>query len=347
MGYATRCGAPAIIGAIIGLAMAAAPSFAADTKPEKPHISLSVGGKPSFYYLPLTITERLGYFKDAGLDVEISDFAGGAKSLQALIGGSVDVTTGSYEHTIQMQAQGKSIVALVDLGMYPGIALGIAKSKAAAWKGPESLKGMKVGVSAPGSSTNFMVSYIMTKAGMRPEEASFISVGTGPSSVAAMKHGDLDAISEPEPIISQLESTGDIVVVADSRTAEGTKEIYGGSYPAAVLYANTEFVKANPKTMQALVTAFVRGLKFVHSHTPEEIAAVMPEEYYLGDKANYMTALKKSMPVYSPDGRLAPDGPQNVLTVLSAFDPKLKEAKIDLAKTYDDRFVEAALKEVK
>src|SRR6202022_3162128 len=126
-------------------------------KLETTKVRLAVGGKSSLYYLPLTVTEGLGYFKDAGLDVEISDFAGGAKSLQALIGGSVDVTTGSYEHTIQMQAQGKSIVALVDLGMYPGIALGVAKSKAAAWKGPESLKGMKVGVSAPGSSTNFLV----------------------------------------------------------------------------------------------------------------------------------------------------------------------------------------------
>ena len=77
---------------------------------------LGVGGKTSLYYLPLTVTERLGYFKEAGLDVEISDFQGGAKSLQALMGGSVEVVTGSYDHTIQMQAKGQPIVALVQLG---------------------------------------------------------------------------------------------------------------------------------------------------------------------------------------------------------------------------------------
>src|SRR4051812_48220713 len=84
-------------------------------KPETAKVRLAVGGKSSLYYLPLTITERLGYFKDAGLDVEISDFAGGAKSLQALIGGSADVVTGSFDHTIQMQAKKQPIVALVQL----------------------------------------------------------------------------------------------------------------------------------------------------------------------------------------------------------------------------------------
>ena len=93
-----------------GLALAAltAPAFAQNA--EKPKLTLGVGGKQLLYYLPLTVAEKKGYFKEQGLDVEINDFGGGAKSLQALVGGSVDVVTGAYEHTIRMQAKGQAPV---------------------------------------------------------------------------------------------------------------------------------------------------------------------------------------------------------------------------------------------
>src|SRR5262245_48326516 len=131
--------------------------------PEKKSLTLGVGGKGALYYLPLTICERLGYFKEAGLDVTINDFRGGAQSLQALVGGSVDVVTGAYEHTIRMQAKGQDIKAAIELGRFPGIVLGIRKEKAASYRTAADLKGMKIGVSAPGSSTNFFVMYLMSK----------------------------------------------------------------------------------------------------------------------------------------------------------------------------------------
>src|SRR5688500_18436854 len=101
----------------------------AQDRPEKPAVSLAVGGKPLLYYLPLTLAEELGYFKDEGLEVTISDFAGGAKSLQALMGGSADVVTGVYDHTIQIQAKGQPITAVVVLGRFPGIALAVVKAR--------------------------------------------------------------------------------------------------------------------------------------------------------------------------------------------------------------------------
>src|SRR6185369_9688177 len=139
----------------LAAALLTLPFGAQAQKPETSKVRLAVGGKSSLYYLPLTITERLGYFKDAGLDVEVSDFAGGAKSLQALIGGSADVVTGSFDHTIQMQAKSQQIVAVVQLGRFPGFALALRKEKATNYTGPKDLKGMKIGVTAPGSSTHF------------------------------------------------------------------------------------------------------------------------------------------------------------------------------------------------
>jgi NitT/TauT family transport system substrate-binding protein len=192
-----------------------------------------------------------------------------------------------------------------------------------------------------------MVSYLMIKAGLKPEDASFIGVGGGASAVAAMRHGQLDAISNTDPVMSELETAGDVTIVADSRTAAGSNTVYGGASPAAVLYMKPEFIKANPKTVQALVNAFVRGLHWMQGHSPEEIAAVMPANYQGDNKALYVTAIKNSMAIYSPDGKFDPAAAANTLKVLQVFDDKVKAATIDLSKTYDETFVDEAAKEVK
>ena len=309
---------------------------------EKKQVTLAVGGKTALYYLPLTICERLGYFKEQGLDVTINDFRGGAQSLQALVGGSVDVVTGAYEHTIRMQAKGQDIRAVIELGRFPGIVLGVRTEKAAGYKSAADLKGMKIGVSAPGSSTNFFVMYLMSKAGLKPADAAYIGVGIGPSAVAAIKKGDIDAISNLDPMITKLEQDGDIKVVADTRSEEGTRAIFGGSNPAAVLYLKQDFIDKNPNTVQALVNAFYKTLKWLEKATPAEIAATVPEDYYLGDKALYLAAVKANKPAYSLTGLIPAAGMRSAADMLLAFDPELKEAKIDLAKTFDDRFVNRA-----
>src|SRR5258708_1946788 len=309
---------------------------------EKKQVTLGVGGKTALYYLPLTICERLGYFKEQGLDVTINDFRGGAQSLQALVGGSVDVVTGAYEHTIRMQAKGQDIRALIELGRFPGIVVALRKEKAASYKSAADLKGMKIGVTAPGSSTNFFVMYLMSKAGLKPADASYIGVGIGPSSVAAIKKGELDALSNLDPVMTKLEQDGDIKIIADSRSEEGTRAIFGGSNPAAVLYAKQDFIEKNPNTAQALVNAFYKTLKWLEKATPEEIAATVPDDYYLRDKPLYVAAVKANKPVYSLTGVIPAAGMKSAADMLLAFDDELKGAKVDLGKTFDDRFVKKA-----
>ncbi|BAT58097.1 putative aliphatic sulfonates-binding protein precursor [Variibacter gotjawalensis] len=320
-------------------ASAQAPSPSAQA-PELSRVRLAVGGKPAMFYLPLTVTERLGYFKQEGLDVEISDFPGGARALQALMGGSADVVTGSYDHTIQMQAKGQAIVAVALLGRYPGFVLGVLNAKAANYTGPASLKGMKIGITAPGSSTHFMVLHMMARAGLKPTDASLVGVGAGPGAVAAAQRGEIDAILNADPVISALEARNLIKVVADTRTEKGTLDVYGGPMPAAVLYVPPAFAEKNPRTTQALVNALVRGLKWIQANSAEEIAKVMPEEYALGDKALYVEAIKHSIAMYSPDGRLTAKGGETAYDVLKAFDPAVGGATIDIAKTFTNSFVE-------
>jgi len=105
----------------------------AQGKPEKPKVSIAVGGKAAFYYLPLTIAEQLGYFKDEGLDVEISDFEGGSKALQAVVGGSADVVSGAWENTIDQQPKGLQLQGFALQGRYPMICVALAEAKAATY----------------------------------------------------------------------------------------------------------------------------------------------------------------------------------------------------------------------
>ncbi|MET3650063.1 ABC transporter substrate-binding protein [Phyllobacterium ifriqiyense] len=306
---------------------------------EKTSLTLGVGGKPLLYYLPLTIAERRGFFKEEGLNVAVNDFGGGAKSLQALIGGSVDVVTGAYEHTIRMQAKGQDVRALCELGRFPAIVIAVRKELADKIKSPADFAGLKIGVTAPGSSTALTAQYAMVKAGLKANAAPLIGIGGGASAVAAIKQGQVDVISHLDPVIAKLEADGDITVIIDTRTEEGTKALFGGSNPAAVLYVKKEFADANPNTSKALVNAFVKSLKWLHGASPEEIADSVPAEYQLGDKSLYLKAVANSLPTYSLNGVLTMEGMQSVLNTLKVLDPEFAKADIDLAATFDDRFI--------
>lgn len=311
-------------------------------EPEKKDLTLGVGGKSLLYYLQLTLTERLGYFKEQGLNVTVTDFGGGAKALQSLIGGSADVVTGAYEHTIRMQVKGQPIAAVLELGRFPGIVLGVSKAKAGSVKSFKDLKGMKIGVTAPGSSTNFFVNALIAREGLKADDVSIIGVGTGLSAVAAMKKGDIDAMSNLDPVITKLQQDGDLVVLADSRTEEGNMKLFGGNNPAAVVYFKQDFIDKNPNTVQRVVNAFYKTMKWLEKASEDDIAKTVPEEYFLGDRALYMAAVKASRPMYSTTGVIPDKGKQNALDMLLQFDPELKDAKVDLAKTFDDRFVKKA-----
>src|SRR5258708_10598542 len=146
--------------------------------PEKKKITIAVGGKSLFYYLPLTVAERKGYFRDEGLEVEIPDFAGGARALQALVGGSADMVSGAYEHTINMAAKKQPIRAVVLQAKYSSIALVMSKEKAAKYKSAKDLKGMKIGVTAPGSSTNMFMNNLLPNDGLNPPHLSIVPYTT-------------------------------------------------------------------------------------------------------------------------------------------------------------------------
>ena len=324
-------------------ALLAAAATVAHAQLEKKDVHIAVGGKSALYYLPLTITERLGYFKDEGLNVRISDFAGGTRSLEAVVGGSADVVSGSYEHTINMQSKKIMFQGFVLAGASPQISIGILASKAAAYKGPKDLKGMRVGVSAPGSSTNMVINYFIAQGGLKPSDVSILGIGAGSTVIAAVDQGRVDVISQTDPAMTILEKAGKIKVIAETRTPEGTEKLFGGPMPAASLYAPIEFIRKNPNTVQALTNATVRALIWMQEASPQQILATVPEEYLLGNKAMYLFAYSNVKTAYSKDGLFSEAGAKTTLKTLATFNPAIKPSEINLSATYTNEFVKKAL----
>lgn len=318
---------------------ASAVASAADM--EKPSISIGVGGKPLLYYLPLTVAERLGYFKEQGLDVAINDFPGGGQALQSLIGGSVDIVVGAYDATIRMQAKGQDVRAFVELGRLPGHVLAIKKELADEIKKPGDLKGRLVGVSAPGSQTHQVLNYLIAKDGLKPTDVSVIAVGTGATAIAAMKRSEIAGLIGLELAIASMEREGTIKILVDTRTEEGTRAVFGGPLPAGAVYTRAEFLKENPKTTQAVANAFMKALAWIGKATPDQIADVVPAAYQGGDRDLYIQGVKAALPGYSKTGIIGEEGMQTAMKLLS-FDKEIAAAKFDVHSTFDDHFVKAA-----
>jgi len=316
----------------------ALPSLWAQSKLEKSKVSIAVGGKAAFYYLPLTIAEQLGYFKAEGLEVEISDFAGGSRALQAVVGGSADVVSGAYEHTINLQSKGQKFQAFVLQGRAPAISMGISPKAMPNYKTLADLKGKKIGISAPGSSTNMVANLILSRAGLKASDVSFIGVGTAAGALTAFRAGQIDAMCNVDPVMTMLEQKNEVRIIADTRTLKGTVDVFGGAMPAGCLYAPIEFIEKNPNTVQALTNAMVRSLKWLQTAGPSDIIKTVPESYLLGDRALYLASFNKVREAISPDGIIPEEGPRTALKALTSFDPSVKPDKIELGKTYTNEF---------
>ncbi len=324
--------------ALAGTASLAAPAVWAQKKLEKSKVAIAVGGKASFYYLPLTIAEQLGYFKAEGLELEISDFAGGSRALQAVVGGSADVVSGAYEHTINLQSKNQFFQAFVLQGRAPQIAFGVSTKNLPNFRSVADLRGKKIGVSAPGSSTNMVANLLLSRVGLKAGDVSFIGVGTAAGALSALRSGQIDAISNIDPVMTMLEQKGDVRIIADTRTIKGTTAVFGGPMPAACLYAPTEFLNKYPNTAQALSNAIVNGLKWLQTAGPSDIIKTVPESYLLGDRGLYLAAFNNIREAIALDGLIPPEGAKTALSALASFEPSVKPEKIDLSKTYTNEF---------
>src|SRR3954452_7878923 len=307
--------------AACALGLVTTSALAQTPKLEKPRIALSVGGSVSqMNKIAYFVALNKKYFEQEGLTLDPTNFASGTAALQNLIGGNADVVEGSFEHTLRMQTKGQHLMCIAVFGRYPANVLVVRKSETGKIKTVADLKGKKIGISAPGASTHNFVAGLLERAGVSYKDASYVSVGTGLSAVAAMKSGnELDAIVNLDPAINAMVDGGLGEVRADSRTEEGTKAAFGGPYLADCLYAKIDFVKANPNTAQAIANAAVHAMQWLKTAAIDDIIRSLPAEYYQADEKLYRKSLEKNLAAFQWDGIVTGDAVRNVWKAISVL----------------------------
>src|SRR6266571_673895 len=305
-------------------------------------LKIMVGGLSKQIYLPNMLTQQLGYFKQEGLEVTLIDEASGQSSENEVLANQVDAGSGSYNHTIELQALGKQMEAVVLLNIAPGEAEIVSAKAAGQIHSVADLKGKNLGVTELGSGTQTLTTALLHKVGITPDQVHFIPVGAGDTFIAALQQGKIDAGMTTEPTISRILATGAGKVLVDLRSPQSTQEALGGSYPFICLFMNNSYVNSHKDVVQKLVNAYVKTLKWMHTHTAAEIADKMPADYYAGNKALYVTALQNQMAIFSPDGLMPTDAPQSVLNTETQSKLIPQDKQINLSLTYTNEFASNA-----
>ncbi len=306
-------------------------------------VALMVGGIEKQIYLPLILARNLGYLTDEGLDVEILSEPAGAEAADEMLAGAVQGVIGFYDHNIQLQALGKYTQSVVQFSLAPG-EVELVSTRHPEVHSVADLRGLRLGITGLGSSTDFLTEYLLLRSGLRMRDVTPVPVGAGDTLIAALRNDHVQAAMTTEPTVSRLLASGDARVLVDLRTVAGTKAALGGLYPAAGLYMDSGWVAAHPDTVQKLANAFVRTLRYIASHDASAIADHVPTDFFAGDRAMYVQALTEGKAMFTPDGRMPEGGPENVLAVLSGFMDGVSPATIDLSRTYTNAFVDAALR---
>lgn len=334
----------AAIAAAVSVAVALT-AGTAEAQLEKSKVSLAVGGRSTLVYLPITIAQQRGYFREQGLEVEIFDVAGGSRAYEASLGGNVDLVVGVYQHVLSLQAQQQYYKAFTLLTDNIGVGIILPAEKAKSFKSFADFKGLKVGVTAPGSGSHQAVLYLLSKAGLGKSDISAIGVGTGSTAVAAMRSGKVDAMSMTEPAITALGDS--VAIVANAMTKQGAVDLFGGAVPSISMAAKETFIAENPKVIQAVTTALVKALLWMRDAKPSEIADSVPSSDLQGGRDLYERAFQSAREMYSFDGLITEDGAKRVLSMLEGVNSKVDPDKIDLKRSYTNAFVEQALKQLK
>jgi NitT/TauT family transport system substrate-binding protein len=309
-------------------------------------VTIAIGGSSCLCYLPVVLAKQLGEYEKAGIAVEMVDLKGGSDTLRAVLGGSADVVSGYFDHCVNLAArkqelQAQELESFVVYDRYPGVVLVVSPARKGDIKSIKDLAGKKVGVTAPGSTTDFFLKYFLKRNSVDANNVAVIGIGVGSSAVAAMERGEVDAAMMVDPSATILQGRhADLKILADTRSEKDTLSVFGSGYPGGALYSTTSWVNSHETEVRALTKAIINTLAWIHVHSAEEIMAKMPDDLVGSDKALYLASLKNTIPMYSETGRMDRKAADAVLAVFSEGSPEIAKANIDVTRTFTNRFVD-------
>ena len=228
----------------------------------------------SIFYAPQYVAIEEGYFKDEGLDMTLITGFGADKTMTAVISGEADIGFMGAEASIYAYQEGATdpVVNFAQLTQRAGNFL-VAREEMPDFKW-EDLKGRKVLGGRKGGMPEMVFEYILKKNGLDPEKDLSIdqSIDFGATAAAFTGDDSADFTVEFEPSATALEKQGAGYVVA-------SLGVDSGYVPYTSYSARTSYMEKNPDIMQKFTDALQKGMDFVQSHTPEEIAEIIESQF--------------------------------------------------------------------
>ncbi len=310
----------------------------AEVKLERPRLVMAVGARTSLQQLPLTIAERLGYYSAEGLEVEVLDLGTGARAQQAMLEGAVDIACSTFDDFLVLYAKKQLHRAFVLVGRAPQVAFGVSKRYVPGYRKASDLKGMAIGIAAPGVSAMLVAKLVLARAGLSAQEVRFVETAGVVAALQAIRSGQVDAMVHVEPVMTMLEQKGDVRIIGDTRSLKGASEIFGGMVPASCLHASADYLQNHPNTVQALTNAVVRALKWLQTAGPSDLIKAVPDAYLLGDRALYLASFGKVRESIAIDGLIAEDSVKNIVRIMARLEPALQADKFDLDRLFTNTF---------
>jgi len=310
----------------------------AEVKLERPRLVMAVGARTSLQQLPLTIAERLGYYAAEGLEVEVLDLGTGARAQQAMLEGAVDIACSTFDDFLVLYAKKQLHRAFVLVGRAPQVAFGVSKRYVPGYRKASDLKGMAIGIAAPGVSAMLVAKLVLARAGLSAQEVRFVETAGVVAALQAIRSGQVDAMVHVEPVMTMLEQKGDVRIIGDTRSLKGASEIFGGMVPASCLHASADYLQNHPNTVQALTNAVVRALKWLQTAGPSDLIKAVPDAYLLGDRALYLASFGKVRESIAIDGLIAEDSVKNIVRIMARLEPALQADKFDLDRLFTNTF---------
>ncbi len=305
-----------------------------------PRVRLALAASQSLYHLPLTLADRLGFFRMAGVQVEWLPQESGAKALGLALSGQAEVVAGAYEHLFGLHLKGLNYQSFVQMGRTPQVSLGGSTRGGMVWRTGADIRGMRLGISAMDSTTHWTACQWLLRQGLKVEEVVFVPVGSSQGVMEALRSGSIDALCNPDPVMYWLEQKNDIRLLGDARTLQGTRQLMGGAVPGGSLFAHADFLQQHPDRVQALSDGVVQALKWLQTAGLTDILRTVPASHWMGDRAIYLGAFEKLRESYAVDGLVRVESVANALRLYSKLLSGFGLKQVVPERTFTNAFVQ-------
>ncbi|MGD8227891.1 MAG: ABC transporter substrate-binding protein [Desulfobacteraceae bacterium] len=303
-------------------------------------VKIGVGPAGVIGYMPTYVGQGLGYFKELekkDIKVIFVNFKGGTPTALALLGKDIEFANMVLTHVVKSKAKGKDLKFLLTFFNAQVMAM-IARTADKDVTSPKDLVGKRIGITRLGSATHMQARHILLHYGVDPNSVEYLPVGAG-GCVVAWNKKTIDALVHLDPWISDLVDSGSARILYDVRSVANTVKLYGSEHPSSGLITRPDYISSHPEVVQEIVNVYAKTLKWIHSHTPEEVAQVVSKE--LGWKVSYV---RNNISGLSKDGAIVDEGVGTVIKYLKKDKLLSQDFDYPYSVFYDDSFIKKAVK---